>query len=411
MFRFFAAGAASVALRNSIILFAALVLSLVVVPIPNVPLFVRSNVLGLVGPGGPLLLPMGFAALGVTLAVQAGPMLRLGLGGWLRSLPVAAADYRRAMAAALIVPLAPLLILVVGSVALALAGYRSAIDPVRVAGLLWSSVLAGAAGVPVARRWIARPIAAVGAFAALMGGAGIAGGLALLLVWDRVAGPVVVPRHQAGGWNQNPRWLGPIVAWRTLGPRMLTTMLVPLIGCGAAYLYRINNGFTVAQAGWVTRLTTEIALAVTLAGMADLLVTRRPSWPWARSLPVSSRARVLDDLITIGLPTAPTLVVALGLDWRAFVLGSATLPVLGLLAVGATRRAPGRLSRASGEFIVTGSSVALLVTMWPVLALGGLGTVPLLLWHAARADRRLVVTQWQSLHHHAEGDSLAGDAR
>ena len=47
--------------------------------------------------------------------------------------------------------------------------------------------------------------------------------------------------YQAGGWNQNPRLLGPIVAWRTLGPRMLTTMLVPLIGCGAAYLYRINN--------------------------------------------------------------------------------------------------------------------------------------------------------------------------
>ena len=166
-----------------------------------------------------------------------------------------------------------------------------------------------------------------------------------------------------------------------------------------------------AEAGGVTRLAIEMALVLTLAGMADLLVTRRPSWPWARSLPVGSRARVGDDLITIGLPAAPTLLAALGLDWRAFVIGLATAPVLGLLAVGAMRRAPGRLSRASGEFLVTGSIVALLVTLWPVLTLGGLGAVPLLWWHAARADRRLVVSQWQSLHHHAEGDSLAGDAR
>ena len=399
------------ALRNSIILFATLVLSLVVVPIPNVGLFVRDNILGLVGGDSRLSLAVGFGALGLALAAQAGPTLRLGLGGWLRSLPVTAADYRRAMGVALIVPLAPLLIVVVGAVVLALGVYRSTIDPVRVAGLLWSSVLAGAAGVPVARGWIARPIAAAGSFAALLGGAGIVGGLVLLVVWDRVAGPVTVPRHQAGGWNQSPRWLGPIVAWRTLGPRLLTTTFLPLVGCGAAYLYRINNGLTVAEAGGVTRLAIEMALVLTLAGMADLLVTRRPSWPWARSLPVGSRARVGDDLITIGLPAAPTLLAALGLDWRAFVIGLATAPVLGLLAVGAMRRAPGRLSRASGEFLVTGSIVALLVTLWPVLTLGGLGAVPLLWWHAARADRRLVVTQWQSLHHHAEGDSLAGDAR
>lgn len=95
--RFFAVGAASVALRNSIIIFAGLVLSLVFVVIPNLPLFIRLQVLSLVGPAGSLALAVGFAALGLTLAAQEGPALRLGLGGWLRSLPVAATDYRRAI--------------------------------------------------------------------------------------------------------------------------------------------------------------------------------------------------------------------------------------------------------------------------------------------------------------------------
>ena len=47
--RFFAVGAASVALRNSIIIFAGLVLSLVFVVVPDLPLFIRVQVLGRVG--------------------------------------------------------------------------------------------------------------------------------------------------------------------------------------------------------------------------------------------------------------------------------------------------------------------------------------------------------------------------
>lgn len=140
---------------------------------------------------------------------------------------------------------------------------------------------------------------------------------------------------------------------------MVTVTFIPLILCAAAFGSRVNNGLTVAQASGVTRLLISMALVVTVARMADLLVTRRPSWPWARSLPVGSRARVFDDVIAITLPAAPTLVIALGLDWRAFVLGLVTLPALVLLAVGAMRQAPGRLSRASGEFLITGSSVAL----------------------------------------------------
>ncbi len=411
LIRFFAVGAASVALRNSIILFAALVLSLVVVPIPSVPLFIRTNVLGLVGPDGSRLLALGFAALGVTLASQAGPALRLGLGGWIRSLPMTAATHRRAMAAALIVPLAPLLVVVLGSVGLTLVAYQSPIDMVRVAGLFCSLGLAGAAGVPVTRWWVGWPVAAAGAVAALSGGIGIAAALALGVVWNLVAGPISVPRHHAGGWHQSPRWLGPMIAWRALGSRMIPATVAPLMLCGAAYLYRVNNHLTVAESAGVTRLAVSMALVVTLAAMADLLVVRRPPWPWARSLPAGSRARVLDDVITMAVPAVPTLLVALGLDRRALLVGLVGLPVLALLAAGAIRRAPGRISRASGEFLITGSAVAVGVTIWPVAALAGLAAIPVLWWHAARADRRLVVTRWQSLHHQAGGDSLAGDAR
>ncbi|MSR02254.1 MAG: hypothetical protein EXR94_05885 [Gemmatimonadetes bacterium] len=64
------------ALRNGIILFAALVLALVVVPIPSVPLFLRANVLALVGPDRTATAALGFGFLGLTLASQAGPARR-----------------------------------------------------------------------------------------------------------------------------------------------------------------------------------------------------------------------------------------------------------------------------------------------------------------------------------------------
>lgn len=411
MIRFLAGGAAAVALRNGIILFATLVLSLALVPIPNVGLFFRNVALSLVGPGGSLAHGLGFAALGVTLAVQAGPSLRLGMGGWLRSLPVSSTEHRRAMAAALVLVQLPLVIIVAISVGAAGGLLREPIAPVRVVGLLTALGLAGAVGVPVSRSRVARPIAAVGAFVALLGWAGIAASLALAVFWDRVAGPVVVPRYQAIGWDQPPRRLEAAIAWRALGVRMMTVTVVPLVSCAAALAYRINNHLTVVEAGPVTRGLMLMAVVITLAGMADLLVTRRPLWPWARSLPVGSRTRVFDDAVTIAWPAAVPIVIAFGLDWRAGLLAVATGPALALLAVGAMRRAPSRLSRTSGEYLVTGSTVALAVTWWPALAAGALAAIPLLWWHAARADQRLVITQWQSLHHHAAGDSLAGDAR
>ncbi len=379
------------------------------VPIPSIPLFLRANILRLVGADPALAL--GFAVLGLTLAAQAGPTLRLGLGGWLRSLPVGARRYRRAMAVALLVPLTPLLVLMVAAAAAAIFRYDAPVDPLRILGLVCSLALAGAAGVPVVRPWIARPIAAAGSLAAVTGGGGILAGLLLGIIWDRVAGPVAVPRHQAGGWRQSPRWLRPMIAWRALGARVVTVSIAPLGVCGAAFLYRINNRLTTEAAGGVTRTAVLIALVLTFAGLADLLIMRRPPWPWARSLPVGSRNRVLDDVIALAVPAAPTLLVALGLDWKALLVGVVTLPALALLAAGAMRRAGGRLSRASGEYLVTGSSLALAVAWRPGLTLVALGSVPLLWWHAARADRRLVVTQWQSLHHQASGDSLAGEAR
>ena len=411
MIRFFAGGAATVALRNGIILFAALVLSLAVLPIPNVALFFRLQMLDLVGTSGSLALGLGFAGLGMTLATQAGPALRLGMGGWLRSLPVSSTEHRRAMAVALVVVQLPLVMIVAASVGAAIAGFREPIAPVRVAGLLTAVLLAGAVGVPVTRSRLARPIAMVGSLTALLGWAGIAASLSLGFIWDRFAGPVAVPRDHATGWDQQPRRLQVTIAWRALGVRMLTVMVVPLVCCGAALAYRINNDLTVAQAGPVTRGLILMAAVLSLAGMADLLVTRRPAWPWARSLPVGSRARVLDDAITAALPTGPTLLIALGLDWRAGCVAIAAVPAFALLATGAMRRAPSRLSRASGEFLVTGTILALAITWWPSLTMAALAGIPLFWWHAARADQRLVVTQWQSLHHHAGGDSLAGDAR
>jgi hypothetical protein len=402
-------GAAGVALRNAIGAAMGLVLSLVLVPDAEIAIIGLAG--DLVGAGGRWPARALLAALALGLTWRSGPLLRLGLGGWLRSAPVSGADHRRAMGLALVVPQLCLVAAVLGAIAVTRAASNVTVDGLAVTSALLIIPLAAAAGAPVERRAVGWLIGASGVgFAATGTIPGLAGAVITLLLWDRGAGPVI-PDRRRPTTGAASRWLPLVITWRALGPRSLTAVVPALLILGVAWLYRINNGLGADQALWAARLAATLGPLVTFGALGDRLVEVRRPWPWSRSLPWSAAQRTALDGAAFAVYALPTLLGAGLLDWRAAIAAVMVLPAGCFLAVGAHRRAAGRHLRATGELLVTGGAVAIGVAWWSWAAVGLLLATPLFWWHAARADRRLVVTGWQDLHHGATGDSLAGDAR
>jgi hypothetical protein len=154
-----------------------------------------------------------------------------------------------------------------------------------------------------------------------------------------------------------------------------------------------------------------IALALYVGAVADIVVTRRPSWPWIRSLPWSSTARAVDDAIALGAPALTIVIASAIVDPRTVIVSLATLPPLAGLASVLLRGARRRLTRVSGPLLVVGILLGIAVAFSPVLAAASLITTPVLIRIAARRDAQEIVTGWKELHHDAAGDSLAWSAR
>jgi len=410
LLRFHLLGAAALAQRNVLATVAAVILSLVLVP--NAPAVLRQIGLGIAAEGGRRGAGLLLTALGVGLAFQAAPTIRLGLGGWLRSLPLDHRQHRRALTGALALPQLP--VLAAGAVAVlqvALAP-RESFALAAIAGLPVSAVASGAVAVPVERGWLARPVAAAAAVTAMLGQwLTLAASLALLGLWDLLAGPVALPARPERRHRLATRWLGARIALRALGVRVIGPLVVAMLGVAAGWAYRVNNGLSVAEAGFGVRLALLVSLGVSTGLMADALLVRRRVWPWLRSLPTTARERVLEDASVLGLPGALALVPAAGVDWRAALAGAATVPLVALAAVIAHRRAGGKLLGITGSLPWFSVPVAVIVAIWPLSALAALAGAPGMLALAARADRREIVTGWQPLHHAVAGDSMAGSDR
>lgn len=409
LLRFHLRGAGALAQRNVLATVAAAILSLVVVPDATVVL--GRIGLGMVTAREPRAVALIPFFLGLTLAVQAMPTLRLGLGGWLRSLPLGHRDHRRALVMALALPQTPIL----AALALALAAFAAFEQPLAPAAVLavpLGVLAAGAVAVPVRRGWVARPVAlAAGLVGALGTWPALAGGVALMMLWDLLAGPTTLAARPTERRRLAVRQLGLTVSLRALGPRIVGPIVVALFGVLAGWAYRANNGFSAAEAAFGVRLALGSALGISTVLMADALLVRRRVWPWLRSLPTTARGRVVEDALLVALPGLAAIALAIRVDWHAAAIGLAMLPVLAVAAVATLRRAGGRLLGVTGSLLWVVVPATIVVAQWPLMAVAALAAVPVALGAAVRADRRLIVTGWQPLHHAAAGDSLAGSDR
>ncbi len=350
-------------------------------------------------------------ALAIGVAAWAVPRVTAGAAGWLRSLPAGHVAHRRAQALGIAAALAPVLLLLAAAL-LGAGALMNIWNPARIAALVPFAIGCAFAVAPVRRGAVAAPLATIGAAISIAGGwAFVAGGAALVALADLVAGAPASPRRAFHGGLTVRLPLTWRIPFRAIGGSIVGAWIaggVPLI---AGALFMSNNELPDVLAGRAARLAIGLAIAVTLAGLADRLALHRPPWPWARSLPWSSRRRAGDDAIVLSLWSAPVLLAGLALDPAATLLTSLVLPLAALRAAAAMRRAGTERTAASGAVLVEQGLGSLAFALIPWLALIAVAAIPWALRETARRESHLKVSRFAALHHLAAGDPSSWTGR
>jgi hypothetical protein len=308
---------------------------------------------------------LSLAALG--LALWAAPRVTLGSDGWIRHLPLSSAHHRLAL----------------------IISTACAEGPVVVAALGCAVLLSWRSSRIAWQGFILPPVVAVATAAAAQG---------------------LRPVRRRRAWHSWPFGSGSLdvrIASRALGSRVFSAWLAGAIPMGAAILFVTNNVLPPDGARGAIRLGGTLATTLALAGLADSLAIRRPSWPWARSLPLTSRRRVLRDAVMLGVFCLPFFVATAILDLRAATTVAAVTPLLALRAAAAMRRGGDSRSAASGPVLIEGAFASGLIALLPWLGIAALASLPFALRAAVERERALKVTRWSALHHLAAGDTLS----
>ncbi|HZF13112.1 MAG TPA: hypothetical protein VFE33_30340 [Thermoanaerobaculia bacterium] len=368
--------------------------------------------------GGSSGLLVALLALGV--AGMAAPRVCRGLDGWVRHLPASGVAHRRAATLAVAVAQLPLLLGLVGLAGLAVHGAGGFLFAGL--GLVATALAAAVATVPARRSLPTRILAlAAAALAAIGHGLPLAAGVGLLLAADAVAGPVghgtgarhPLRRQAAAPLERSPRGarlFAARIAWRALGWKLPEAYVAGLLPIGAAALFVANNELPPRHVLLAALLGGGVGLTLFLAEVGEALATRRPAWPWSRSLPQSALQRVTTDAAFLAVHALPIVAVAALLTPRALLPLAGAFPCLAALSSGALRRAPERRTGAAGEILLQGGLSAALLALLPWLALAFLVlTLPVLRAAAAR-DRRQKVSRWLEIHHLAIGDPQSWSA-
>jgi hypothetical protein len=277
-------------------------------------------------------------------------------------------------------------------------------------GTLVAFLAATTAAVPARRDVLARPLALVAVVLAALGSwTSLAIAVAAYTFAEWSAGGI---RIASGRSVRNARFDSSVafqvrIVWRAFGWRIAPPFIAACLPIAFAAFYVANNGLTAEEARLPVRTAGAIAMVIWFAIASDVLTARRAVWPWARSLPWSSRHRVLVDAGALALPAMPLLIALARISWRGAVSVALVTPLLSLLAIAASPRAHDRITGAGGAVILGGTLVGVLVGLggWTVgLAVA---STPLVAWQAARAERHRPVTAWRELHHDVAGDSLS----
>jgi hypothetical protein len=312
-----------------------------------------------------------FALVAISLASWAAPRLAPGTIGWFRHLPATCATARAAAIAGLVVVQAPLLAVYAFAGVLALSVGRS-MSPARMALAL--AIVGAAACVAWSLRRYPRAAS-----------------------YRRLRLPVPLPI---------------LAGARALGLALVTAPIVALVPVAASVLFRINNqDLSPGVASGAARLGGGLAIAILTGTLVDRLITRRPPWAWARSLPVGATGRVDADGVLLGAPSLVPLAVTAWLDPLAALVVAACLPAVAFRAAAALRGDTGTKAGPFARLLAETALLAGCVALVPWVALVAVALAPLARSGAARADRNQRVSRWEERRHDTAGDSFSWSLR
>jgi hypothetical protein len=277
------------------------------------------------------------------------------------------------------------------------------------AGLPLVGLSCGLCVLPVDRKIFSRSLAGLAA----MGFSAnnwifFAGGILLLIAADGISGPLVQKKKHIK-FHKPIRGilLFATMNWRALRLRPLVLYLLSAPFLGAAQLFIANNNPVPHLAEKMIRFGGALSLVLFCSLIANILASRRPPWPWIRSMPWSARTRIVWDSCFIGLHALPLIILAGAMDPKSVLPLALSLPAMAIYAAYSIRRAGKSMMDTTGRVLLLGSLGSLFLCLLPWSSVCFLALSPLMLYMGAMAEKQQKVSQWLELHHLAAGDSLS----
>lgn len=348
-----------------------------------------------------------FSVFSLSIAGIAASRICLGLTGWIRHLPISSQTNRRLAALAILIAQIPMLVFLFFPIII-LSKSSGIMLITYIIGLPFLGLASAVCVLPVQRKLLTRPLAAAACIFSSSGNwSFLIAGFILIACCDLLSGSLAPGRKRS---HFHRAFKGSLlyasISWRSLRLRVIPSYIIPLLILGGTSLFISNNNFNPHLSTQATLFGGVLGLTILLATLANMLASRRPPWPWARSLPWSARLRVVIDALFLTVSTLPLLVVPALMNITAVGPLVAIFPSFTLLASFSIRRASEYRIGVFGMILIYGLFGAFLISLLPLISLLFLALSPLTLRYAVEEERCQKVSRWLELHHLAAGDSL-----
>jgi hypothetical protein len=306
----------------------------------------------------------------------------------------------------------PVLAIMAGLAIVAMKLYKVSSVP-YIAGLPLAGLSCGLCVLPVKRKLITKSLATLAAIGFSSNNwAFLAGGFLVLIAAEGISGPLVQKKkHSKFHRPFKGMFLVLSINWRALRLRPLVLYLLSLPFLGAAQLFIANNDPTPILAEKMIRFGGALGLILFCSVFANMLASRRPPWPWIRSLPWSAKTRIVWDSSFIGLHALPLVILVGVMNIKSMLPLIAGLPLFAAYSAYSIRQAPESVMGASGRILLFGTFGSLFLCLIPWSSVCFLALTTLILNLGTKAEKHQKVSQWLELHHLAAGDSLSWSER
>lgn len=367
-----------------------------------------NSLMALLLDGGFLLSGIATTLFCLAIAGFASRRVCLGLNGWIRHLPTEGTTHRRMAGIAIFISQIPILIIMAGLAIVAARLYGVSVAPYLV-GLPLAGLSCGLCVLQAQKKHIARPMLFFASICLASNNWTILGvGIVVLIAADALSGPLVFKKKRTRFRNPfKGALLVAVINWRALRLRPLVPYLLSLPLLGAAQLFIANNNPTPQLAEQMIRFGGALSLVLFCSIFANMLASRRPPWPWIRSLPWSAKTRVVWDAAFVSTHALPLVVFVGILNLKTILPLVISLPLFGAYSAYSIRQAAESAMGASGKVLLLGTIGSLLLCLFPLSSLLFLSLTPLVTLEAIKAEKFQKVSRWLELHHLAAGDSLS----